>query len=190
MIGVIAAFPLSSTAQTNTAPSATETSGPVAGQGWKKVLINVSWRGSGVRLDELGKVRTAEVVYSGTADTPGNLMFNCYGGRPSVSFAIKPTNMRNMLTNAPDSRRMNIKRPKISVDGVRIKGEDWIYMPAMNVYRARRTASFKALYNATVLGADVRVKTRGDDIRLNMPPADDVFKNFGVECGLGLLAKR
>jgi len=141
-------------------------------------------------LDELGKVRTADVVYSGTADTPGNLMFNCYGGRPSVSFATEPTNMRTMLTDAPDSRRMSIRRPKISVDGKRISGEDWIYMPKINVYRARRTASFKTLYNATGLGADVRVKSRGDDIRLNTPPIDDVFKNLGAECGLGRLAKR
>lgn len=140
--------------------------------------------------DELGKVRPAEVVYSGTADTPGNILFNCYNGRPSVSFAITPTGMRTMLTKAPDSRRMSIKRPKIIINGDRIKGEDWIYMPEMNVYRARRTASFKSLYNATVLGSDVRVKTRGDDIRLNMPPADDVFKDFGAECGLGLLAER
>lgn len=190
MIAVIVAFPVSSTAQTNAPPPEAELSEIKAPDGWKRVTIRVSWRGGGVSLDELGKVRTAEVIYSGTADTSGNVSFSCYNGRPSVSFAIRPTNMREMLTNPPDSSRMKLQRPKISINGERIKSEDWIYMPAMKVYRARRIAPLKSLYNATVRGADVRVKTRGDDIRLNIPKADTVFKNFGAECGLGLRAER
>ncbi|WP_189499242.1 hypothetical protein [Algimonas arctica] len=186
----MAALPVSSSAQSSTAPSAFEVSDNAKDQGWKNVIINLSWRGNAVSKAELGITKPAEVVYSGTADTPGNIVFNCYNGRPSVSFAILPIDMRGMMTEPPDSRRMKLKRPKISIDGVRIKGEDWIYMPAMKVYRARRIGSFKALYNATILGSDVRVKAGSDNIQLNVPPADDVFKDFGATCGIGRLAKR
>lgn len=190
MGAALVALPVSSHAQSNTAPSASEGLDNTKNQGWQNVVINLSWRGSAVSKAELGTTKPAEVVYSGTADTPGNIVFNCYNSRPSVSFAILPADMRGMMTNPPDSRRMKLKRPKISIDGVRIKGEDWIYMPAMKVYRARRMGSFKALYNATVLGSDVRVKTGGENIQLNIPPADDVFKDFGATCGLGRLAAR
>jgi len=159
-------------------------------QGWTALTVGVSFRGGAVSVDELDRTRPAEVVYSGTAETPGNVLFNCYNGRPSVSFALEPADMRALMSNPPESTRMKLKRPKIDVDGTRIKGEDWIYMPAMNVYRMRRTASFRALYNATLRGSDVRVKARPNDIALNMPPADDAFKDFGAACGIGRLADR
>lgn len=159
-------------------------------QGWTALSVGVSFRGDAVSVDELGKTRIADIVYSGTAETPGNLFFNCYNGRPSVSFALEPVDMQALISNPPDSTRMKLRRPKIIVDGKQIKGEDWIYMPAMDVYRMRRVASFRALYNATLTGSDVRIKSRPEDIPLNMPAADDAFKDFGAACGIGRLAER
>lgn len=181
--------PLSVKAQ-STNESSASVSSPSEKDGWKKIMVTIAFAGSAVLRDERYEPNRVEVIYTGTGETRGNVQFNCYNGRPSVSFAVDPVDMREMLANAPDSRRRNLKRPKISIDGEQIKSQDWIYMPAMQVYRARRLASLKSLYNATVLGSAVQVKTRGDSVLLNLPKADDVFKDFGAECGLGRLAER
>jgi len=180
-------IPLTVDAQSTSGSAAVS---PFEKEGWKKVFVTIVFTGSAVSLDELGKPNQIEVVYSGTSETRGNVQFNCFNGRPSVSFALEPVDMREMLTNPPDSRRRKLKRPKISIDGTRIDGEDWIYMPAMEVYRARRMASLKSLYNATVMGSAVEVRTRGNTELLNLPTADDAFKDFGAKCGLGRLAER
>lgn len=163
---------------------------PKTDAGWQAATLGISWRGYAIPKDELEKMRPAEVVYSGSIQTSGNVAFVCYNGRPSVSFAVEPTDMMAMMVDPPSSRRMKIKKPKMTVDGENIKSEEWIFMPALDVYRARRSAPFKTLYNATLLGSDVRAKIGRIEMPLNLPPADDAFKDFGANCGIGRLADR
>jgi hypothetical protein len=173
----LAAIPLTTMAQS-------------ASEGWKADTLRISFTGTAVNKDDRGVVRPIEIVYTGTADTPGNVIFVCYMGRKSLNFAIRPTDMPTLLTESLDSNRRRSSDPIITVDGEQIKSQDWTYMPVVGAYHARRPASFRTFYNATILGSTVRVRSNGEAITLNLPKADHNFKTFGSECGLGLNAIR
>ena len=160
-------------------------------EGWKAKAINLSWSGSGVQKDLRGVVRKAEGVYSGDAATAGNVAFTCYSGNFSVNVALKNIDMGVLFTETPDSTRRKIKRADIKIDGEVIKSSDWIYMPAMKVYRARKKSTAAKLYNSVIRESDVMMKSNGSKYTpLNLPKQNEAFRKFGSGCGMGVLAKK
>lgn len=143
-----------------------------------------------MRLDELRQYRDAEVIYSGSAQTEGNVALTCHRGTLTLSVAGEARDMRKLITDPPESQRFRVTLPNVTIDGKRIKGEQWLFMPAMKVYRAREFETIARIYNAAVRGSDVRFRHRGRDIQLNLPPLDNTFKTFGADCGRGINAKR
>jgi len=159
--------------------------------GWTAKTINLSWHGSGVQKKMRGVIQPAEGVYSGTAQTAGNVAFTCYSGNFSVNVALKPIDLGILFTDTPDSTRRKVKRADIQIDGEKIKSSDWIYMPAIKVYRARKRSTAAKLYNSVIRQSDVLMKSnRSQYIKLNLPKSDLAFKNFGAECGIGALANK
>jgi len=157
--------------------------------GWKPKTINLSWTGNGVKKDMRGVMQKAEGIYSGNEGTTGNVAFTCYAGSFSANIALEPVNLEVLFLGTPDSRRRKIKRADIKIDGESIKSSDWIYMPAMKVYRARKKSTAAKLYNAVIRKSEVLVKSgRSNYVALQLPEQDRAFKNFGSQCGMGLHA--
>ena len=172
-------------------PSYAESPASPESQGWTSKVINLSWHGSGVKKDMRGVFQRAEGVYSGDAKTSGNVAFTCYGGNFSVNVSLEQIDMGTLFTNTPDSTRRKLKRAYIKINGEPIKSSAWIYMPAMKVYRAREKSTSAKLYNAVIRGSDVEMKSnRSGYVSLNLPAVDTSFKNFGSDCGLGILTKK
>ena len=154
--------------------------------GWTPKTINLSWTGNGVQKEMRGVIQKAEGVYSGSAATPGNVAFTCYAGTFTVNVALDEIDVGTLFIGTPDSSRRKIKRADMKIDGTRIKSSDWIYMPAMKVYMARKRSTAAKLYNAVIRGSEVTLKSGGSDyVPLNLPKVDRAFQNFGSECGLG-----
>ena len=153
---------------------------------WQKRNIKLTFYGSGVQRDSRGQAYYAEAIYSGDETTAGNLAFTCYTGKLSASFALDPVDLGPLFANPANSRRLKNRRPVVLIDGEQVSSKDWIWMPKMKVYRARRRASTIQLYKAVLRGSTVEMQDRGETVRLNIPAADATFKNFGAGCGVGL----
>ena len=168
----------------NISPIMEETTTPKT-DGWNHLFMTITWTGSAVALDELGKPKPAEVIYSGTATTEGNVAFVCYDGRLSVSMALEPVDLRDAVLDTPSSRRLRVAIPDITIAGEEQSAKQWAYMPAMKVFRARKKSSAAKLYNAAIRNDPVTARYRGDTISLNMPQIDNTFADFGADCGMG-----
>lgn len=152
---------------------------------WDAMDMRVTYTGSAVRMSELDVANAAEALYSVAPGHAGTVAFTCLKGELSVAVSLKPVSMRDMLLNPPDSSRHKLIRPKFTAGGKRMSVEDWIYMPAMSVARARRNSSVRQLYNAAVRGLPVVMSHRGDRVAVVLPPVDADFRDFGAACGLG-----
>ena len=158
---------------------------------WQAFNINYSFTGSAVKKDMRGVFMPAESLYSGDSTTPGNVAFTCYAGNFTVNVALEPMDMKDLMRSPHKSNRRKAKRPDIKINGAPIKNADWIYMPTLKVYQARRRSTAAKIYNSVIRQDTVSMRGRGKDfIQLNLPTVDPKFKNFGAECGMGTASKK
>jgi hypothetical protein len=158
---------------------------------WQAFTINYRFTGSAVKKDMRGVFMPAESIYSGNGTTPGNVAFTCYAGNFTVNVALEPMDMKELMRRPDKSNRRKAKRPDIKINGTAIKNADWIYMPALKVYQARRKSTAAKIYNSVVRQDTVSMRGRGKDfVPLNLPKVDAKFKEFGSECGLGTASKK
>ena len=109
----------------------------------------------------------------------------------TVNVALEPMDMKELMRRPDKSNRRKAKRPDIKINGTAIKNADWIYMPALKVYQARRKSTAAKIYNSVVRQDTVSMRGRGKDfVPLNLPKVDAKFKEFGSECGLGTASKK
>ena len=138
-----------------------------------------------------GKRIPIDSIYSGTAETTGNVAFSCYVNTFAASFAPDAIDLKEALQLGVSTKQVKLRRPDIKINGEKIKRTDWIFLPKLGVYRAHKKSTSAKLYNAVILGDKIEAKTKGRAyVTLNLPPVDRVFKNFGPECGLGAYGKK
>jgi len=161
-------------------------------EGWQSENIKIRYIGSGVKREMRGVIMPAESIHSGDPTTSGNVVFTCYAGSFTAIFATEPTDFASIINQKKVAKgRFKRKRLKLKIDGDIQDSMDWVYIPNLGVYRARTKVGAAKLYNATIRGDSVAVKTPGKDyVPLNLPPVDMTFRNFGPECGLGKHAKK
>jgi len=159
--------------------------------GWQAYTINYAFTGSAVKKDMRGVYMPAESIYSGDATTPGNVAFTCYAGNFAVNVALEPMDMKDLMKSPDKSTRRKAKRPDVKINGESIKNADWIYMPKLKVYQARRRTTAAKFYNSVIRKDAISMRGKGKDfVSLNLPPLDPAFKEFGSECGMGTLAQK
>jgi len=159
--------------------------------GWSSQITHMTWQGTGVKRDMRGKQMPIESIYSGNTETEGNVAFTCYIKSFSASFAPDAVDLESVLRQGASTKQVKLRRPDIKINGEKIDRTDWIYLPKLGVYRARKKSTSAKLYNAVIRRDKIEVKTRRRDyVALNLPPVDITFKNFGPECGLGAHAKK
>jgi len=157
-----------------------------ASTGWQSSNISIAFSGNAIKKDMNGVYLDAEAIYSGTAETEGNVAFTCYNGRYAASVALKPVDLEMVIKDAMDSRRRKIRKLRYTLNGETQKSAEWIYMPALKVYMARKQSTSAKLYNAAVRGDVVTLRDREKEpTELNLPKQDMTFVNFGKSCGLG-----
>ncbi len=160
-------------------------------RGWTSQTLHMIWTGMGVKKEFRGATMPMDSIYSGDETTSGNVAFTCFAGAFSANVALKPVSLENIIKNPPKTRRAKLKRPDIKIDGEIIKSTDWIYMPKLEVFRARKKSTASKLYNSVIRKTKVEMRSGlGDYTLLNLPPVDRAYKNFGSECGLGIAAKK
>lgn len=138
-----------------------------------------------------GVVLPMDSVYSGNDTTEGNVAFTCFSGAFAANVALEPVNLGDIIKNPPKTKRTKLRRPDIRIDGEFMRSTDWIYLPKLRVYRARKKSTAAKLYNAVIRKNKVEMRAgSGDYTLLNLPPVDSAYKNFGAECGLGIAAKK
>ena len=161
-------------------------------EGWQSFDIKIRYTGGGIKREMRGVIKPAESIFSGDTNTSGSVILTCVGGSFTASFAPDPIDFVSIITQGKVAKG-NYKRKRLDF---KINGEveqriDWVYIPKLGVYRAGKRSSAAKLYNATIRGDRVEVKTRGKDYQpLFLPPVDTAFRNFGSECGLGIYAKK
>jgi len=168
------------------AASAADAASP--GESWTSHDMVVQHLKNGARNEVRNVTKPVKSIYSGNKMTPGNVVFSCVGGSLTVSFAPKPVDFAALLTKdkAPTGTAQR-RRLDYRINGEKQPFVDWVKIPKLGVYRARKTSTAAKLYNAALRGQEVDVKIRGKDyMPLQLPTVDTAFKNFGSECGLGL----
>ena len=165
---------------------------PAPSEGWQTQNMKIRYLGSGVKRDMRGVINPVESIHSGNPTTSGNVVFTCLAGSLTVSFASEPVDFQAILTQKKVAKgRVKPKRLDFKIAGEDQQFVDWVYIPKLGIYRARKKLTAAKLYNAAVRGDSVEVKTRGKTYQsLNFPPVDTAFKNFGTDCGLGIHAKK
>jgi len=162
-----------------------------SGDGWSSMTSRITWTGLGVKREYRGVKMPIDAVYSGTEETAGNAAFTCYAGTLTAALALEPVNMRNAVKASSMTGNVKRKRLDMKIDGEALKSENWIYMPELKVYRARKKSMSAKLYNAVIRQSAVEIKAGGDDyVPVKLPRVDRVFGNFGSECGLGTAARK
>lgn len=169
---------------------AKDTAGP--SEGWQSQNVSIRYTGLGVKREMRGVINPAETIYSGDTTTSGNVVFTCFAGRFTASFASAPIDFASIITQKKVAKGgFKRKRLKFKTAGETSEVAGWAYIPKLEIYRAGRRSAAAKLYNAAIRGDDVQVKIRGKGYQpLNLPPVDAAFKTFGAECGLGIHANK
>lgn len=162
-------------------------------EGWTSYDIKIKYTGGGVKREMRGVVKPAESIFSGDTNMSGSVIFTCVGGALTAGFAPDPIDFVSIIRQAKVAKgRFKRKRLDFKINGEEEEDRvDWVYIPKLNLYRARKKLTAAKLYNAAVRGDSVDVKARGKEyVSLQLPPVDTAFRNFGSDCGLGIHAKK
>ena len=97
-------------------------------EGWSPHVAYITWQGTGVKSDLRGKRIPIEAIYSGNAETEGDVAFSCYIKSYAASFAPGPVDLEDVLGQVANTGQVKLRRPDIKINGEKMKRTDWIYL--------------------------------------------------------------
>ncbi len=152
-----------------------------------------SWISANYNLTHIGEdfvrnraelVKKSELLFTTNTNEAG-LLFSCVNKRFRVIVSTKPQDWAETLTKT--TRHYKARHVSIALnDGPSVAFGKFIYKSKLNILSGKTSAQAVKLYNATIQGQQITLKMSGKSaIKLTPPKPNQMFADFGSQCGIG-----
>lgn len=137
-----------------------------------------------------GQSVLGELLHVKNTKGPGDIVFNCMGGRLLAAISLDETPAAKALSKSWDKPKMTTASVVIRANGEEVIGhEKWYYLRKTKVIVPRSEVGVRHFYNMVVKGDEITAEAKGKTHSVPMPRPNKSFNEWGAECGIGRLAK-
>ena len=125
---------------------------------------------------------TVITITTGT-DNENGAYISCASDRLVVGVGVVPGSVKSLIEASSSERTRS--QGAVTTFGDDSTDVDWIYFPGRKVALVRDFLTARKFYNAAVLGETLTWKTAfKDEVRVEFPETNDVFKSFANDCAV------
>ncbi len=126
-----------------------------------------------------------ETIHTSTSDNTA-VAFICSGTQLRASIATENNSAGMVLEKWSKDRTRMSKKVTLSVNGEAVDTSTWRISRKYNIYTTLKRPITVQLYKAAMNGEAVSFQREGKEaISITFPAPDDVFNEFGRDCGVG-----
>lgn len=145
-----------------------------------------------VALDDDRGIEVEHVIAQNFSDdgTPeaGSLGFACVNETLHVMFSYEDVALDQAFKDAWTERRAKSRVGTLSINGDSQKRGGFTDLRDTKLYMSLSPSDKRNLYRAVVTGQDMSVRVRNETVEIKAPAVNNDFREFGADCGLGILA--